>query len=125
MIKFIEKRHEESDLTKEAIEHLKLDGQTPNIIDEKDADKVSKINSKSLVLYKFVLNTNSRYEIQVMDKELYNFTVKLLSEKLGLTVTNIDEESRLITAENKYKGAMLNAIDILGRRYNLSIVVRK
>ena len=108
MIRFREKRYEEVDLMPEILTHLKEDGQTPNIIEKKkDADRVSQINSKSLVLYKAVINTNNHYEIQVMDKELYRFTSKLLSEKLGFTITNVDEERRLVTAEDKSKVSYL------------------
>lgn len=124
MIKFRERRYEEVDITPDVLTHLKEDGQTPKIIKEEDADRVSKINSKSLVLYKAFLNLDNMYEIQVMDKELYRFTGKLLEEKLGLILERVDEEKRLFCAVDKYKGKILNAVDILGRRYNLSIVVR-
>lgn len=124
MIKFREKLREEINLIPEVLTHLKSDGQSPKIIDEKDADSASKVSSKSMVLYKAVQNTDGMYEIQVMDKELYRFTKKLLTDILGLTIINIDDDKRLITAVNRYKGIVLDAIDILGRRYNLSIVVR-
>lgn len=124
MIRFRERRYEEVDIVPEVLSHLKEDGQNPQTIREEDADRVSQVNSKSLVLYKAFLNLDNKYEIQVMDKELYRFTVKLLEEKLGLIITSIDEDKRIISAVDKYKGKILNAIDILGRRYNLSIVVR-
>ena len=124
MIRFRERRYEEVDIVPEVLSHLKEDGQNPQTIREEDADRVSQVNSKSLVLYKAFLNLDNKYEIQVMDKELYRFTVKLLEEKLGLIITNIDEDKRIISAVDKYKGKVLNAIDILGRRYNLSIVIR-
>lgn len=124
MIRFRERRYEEVDIVPEVLSHLKEDGQTPQTIREEDADRVSQVNSKSLVLYKAFLNLDNKYEIQVMDKELYRFTFKLLEEKLGLIITNVDEDKRIISAVDKYKGKILNAIDILGRRYNLSIVVR-
>lgn len=124
MIRFRERRYEEVDIVPEVLSHLKEDGQNPQTIREEDADRVSQVNSKSLVLYKAFLNLDNKYEIQVMDKELYRFTVKLLEEKLGLIITNIDEDKRIVSAVDKYKGKVLNAIDILGRRYNLSIVVR-
>ena len=124
MIRFRERRYEEVDIVPEVLSHLKEDGQNPQTIREEDADRASQVNSKSLVLYKAFLNLDNKYEIQVMDKELYRFTVKLLEEKLGLIITNIDEDKRIISAVDKYKGKVLNAIDILGRRYNLSIVVR-
>lgn len=124
MIKFRERRKDEVDITSEVLTHLVADGQTPKTIKESDADRVSQTNSKSLVLYRAFINLNNQYEIQVMDKALYRFTTKLLSEKLGLTVTKIDENKRLVCAEDKYKGKVLNAIDILGRRYDLSVVVR-
>lgn len=124
MIKFREKRYEEEDLTPEVLEHLKADGQSPVTIKESEADHTSQLSSKSLVLYKAVLNKNNRYEIQVMDKEFYKFTRKLLTDRLGLVISSIDESRRLVTAEDKYKGKVLNAIDILGRMYKLYIVVR-
>jgi acyl-CoA hydrolase len=124
MIKFRERRYDEVDITTDVLSHLKDDGQTVKTIKESDADSVSKTNSKSLVLYKAFLNLDNMYEIQVMDKELYRFTIKLLEDKLGLTIRHIDTEKRLICAVDKYKGKILNSIDILGRRYNLSVVVR-
>lgn len=124
MILFRERRYEEVDLMPEVLTHLKEDGQSPNIIKEEEADSTSQLNSKTLVLYKAIVNKNNRYEIQVMDKELYRFTIKLLSDILGLVITNVDEKKRLVCAEDKYKGKLLNAIDILGRRYKLYCVVR-
>ena len=124
MIKFREKRYKEEDITPDVLSHLKEDGQTPNIIKESDAERVSQLNSKSLVLYKAILNLDNMYEIQVMDKELYRFTRKLLEDKLGLIISRVDEEKHLFCAVDKYKGKILNAVDILGRRYNLSVVVR-
>lgn len=124
MIKFRERRKEEEDIMQDVITHLKEDGQNPNIIKEDDADRVSKLNSKSLVLYRAFLNLDNMYEIQIMDKELYRFTRKLLEDKLGLILERVDEEKRLFCAVDKYKGKILNAVDILGRRYNLSVVVR-
>lgn len=124
MIKFRERRYEEVDIIPDVLSHLKEDGQTPKVIKEADADRVSQTNSKSLVLYRAFLNLNNVYEIQVMDKELYRFTRKLLEEKLGLVIREVDEEKRLICAIDKYKGKLLNAVDILGRRYDLSVVVR-
>lgn len=124
MIKFRERRYEEVDIMPDVLSHLKEDGQTPKVIKEDDADRVSQTNSKSLVLYRAFLNLNNVYEIQVMDKELYRFTRKLLEEKLGLVIREVDEEKRLICAIDKYKGKLLNAVDILGRRYDLSVVVR-
>lgn len=124
MIKFRERRYKEEDITPDVLTHLKEDGQTPNIIKESDAERVSQLNSKSLVLYKAILNLDNMYEIQVMDKELYRFTRKLLEDKLGLIISRVDEEKHLFCAVDKYKGKILNAVDILGRRYNLSVVVR-
>ena len=44
-----------------------------------------------------------------------------------MRITNIDKTNRIITAEPEINalGVVLDYIDILGRKYNLSVVVQK
>lgn len=124
MITFREKSYIVQDLTNEVIEHLKLDGQKPNIIREDEAKNVASTNSNSRVIYSFVRNKQGFYEMKLMDKELYNYTRKLLSDQFLLRITNEDKDLNMFTCESEYKGRILDAIDIIGRKFNLSIVVR-
>ena len=55
MIKFRSK-FLESDAVDEAINHLEEKNVDFNLISKKDADKVSKVNSKSMVLMSFIKN---------------------------------------------------------------------
>lgn len=112
------------DLTNEVLDHLKDDGQLPNIINESEADSTSKLSSKSLVLYSFIRNESGLYELKLMDKQLYSFNTTKLPDRFGLRVINIDKDNRIITLESEYKGRVLDAIDVMGRMYKLSVVVR-
>lgn len=58
----------------DAIEYLKKQGLRPNIITPEQADSVSRVNSKAMVLVSFIKNESGYYQIQVQDKELYNYT---------------------------------------------------
>ena len=40
-----------------------------------------------------------------------------------MTITNIDKKKRIITAETDHLGRALDSIEILGLKYNLSIVM--
>ena len=124
MIKFREKPSSDQDLIGEVIDHLKIDGQSINIINESEADSISSSNSKSLVLYSFKRITNGYYQLQVMDKLAGRYIQKLIGDILRFRITNVDSENRIITAETKYLGMALDAIDVLGRKYNLYIVVK-
>ena len=124
MIKFREKKYMIQDLTNEVLDHLKDDGQLPNIINESEADSTSKLSSKSLVLYSFIRNESGLYELKLMDKQLYSFNTTKLPDRFGLRVINIDKDNRIITLESEYKGRVLDAIDVMGRMYKLSVVVR-
>ena len=69
MIQFREKQHTIQDLTSEVLDHLKLDGQSPNIITEDKAKETAGINSNSRVIYSFVRNKQGFYEMKLMDKD--------------------------------------------------------
>lgn len=105
-----------------AMEYLEGENIPFNRIKKDDADRVSSVNSKAMVLVSFIRDEQGRYEIQVQDKKLYNYTVKLLKDIFRMDIKNIDEKNRIITATCDYEGVILDIIDILGRKYNLSLV---
>lgn len=110
------------DLMPEAVEYLKKQGVRFNTISEDQADQVSKVNSKAMVLRSFIRNEDGQYEIKLQDKELYKYTQKLVRDIFQMRITNIDTKTRVITAERPEKGIVLDIIEILGVKYNLSIV---
>ena len=122
MINFKPKHQEEVNLMPEAIKYLKDSGQKPNIISLEDADKVSKVNSRAMVLREFKKNADGNFQISLQDKELYNYTQKLVKDIFRMRILDIDKKSRIITAEIDSKGIALDIIEILGLKYNLSIV---
>ena len=122
MINFKPKHQEEVNLMPEAIKYLKDSGQKPNIISLEDADKVSKVNSRAMVLREFKKNANGNFQISLQDKELYNYTQKLVKDIFRMRILDIDKKSRIVTAEIDSKGIALDIIEILGLKYNLSIV---
>jgi len=111
-----------SDLIDDAIDHLKSEGIDFNIISSKDADKVSKVNSKAMVLMSFIKNERGVYQITVKDKEFYTYTRKLLGEYLGLKIIEENKKDRTFTGETNHLGIALDLIEVLGLKYNLSIV---
>ena len=122
MIEFRKKKTLLQDLMPEAMDHLKKEGIPFNVITPDKADEVSRINSKAMVLVSFTKNENGYYQIQVQDKELYNYTQKLIKDIFRMRITNIDRKTRVITAECDHLGIALDIIDILGCKYTLSIV---
>lgn len=122
MIPFRRKKTPEKDLMNEALEYLKEQGLKPNIITPEQADKVSRVNSKSMVLVSFKQNDEGFYQIQVQDKELYNYTKKLIGDIFRMRIKDIDKDNRIITAECDHLGIALDIIEILCRKYNLSVV---
>ncbi len=123
MINFRKKKYLVQNLMPDALEYLKKQGLRPNIISKDEADEVSKVNSKAMVLISFTKNEYGYYQIQVQDKELYNYTQKLIRDIFRMRITNIDKEHRIITAEIDHLGVALDIIEILAIKYNLSIVV--
>ena len=124
MIEFRKKKSIIQDLIPEAMDNLRKIGVPFNSIKLEDADKVSRVNSKAMVLRSFVKNENGYYEMKVQDKELYNYTQKLIKEKFQMRITDIDKKDRIITAECDHLGIALDIVEILGRKYNLSIVTQ-
>ena len=110
------------DLMPKAIAYLRSNKVNFNLITPEKADEVSRVNSKAMVLVSFIRNENGYYEIQVLDKALYRYTQKLLKDLFRMRITNIDQKTRVITAETDYEGRALDIIEVLGLKYNLSIV---
>ena len=111
------------DLMSEAVEYLKKEKVKFNTITEDQADQVSRVNSKAMVLRSFIRNENGMYQISVQDKELYKYTQKLIRDIFQMRITDIDTKNRIITAERPEKGIVLDIIEILGVKYNLSVVL--
>ena len=124
MIEFRKKKSVIQDLVPEAMDNLRKIGVPFNSIKLEQADSVSRVNSKAMVLRSFIKNDNGYYEMKVQDKELYNYTQKLIREKFQMRITDIDRKDRIITAECDHPGIALDIIEILGRKYNLSIVTQ-
>lgn len=122
MITFRPKHVVSKDLTQEAIEFLTSEGIRPNIISSEEADYVSKVNSRALVITKFWQSDTGKICIEVKDKEGYRYTRKLFEDIYKMKITKIDKKERLLQAETDYLGRTLEMISILGRKYNLSIV---
>ena len=80
MINFKPKHQKEENLVPEALRYLKECGQKPVTISEDEADKVSRVNSKAMVLREFKKNSDGNFQISVQDKELYKYTQKLVGD---------------------------------------------
>lgn len=104
---------------REALEERKISFDT---ITPEQADQVSKVNSKSLVLTSFKKTPQGTFEIVVKDKEFYAYTKKLLEDYFGMTITDANKKERTYTAETSHLGIALDIIEVLGIKYNLSIV---
>jgi hypothetical protein len=122
MITFKPKKYKERDLIPEAIHFLESSGRPFSEISKKEADDVSKINSRSMVLCEFMQTSDGKFKIVVQEKEGYRYTAKLLGN-CGLKVLESDPKTRKTTAQIDYLGKALGAIEILSLHYNLSIVV--
>ncbi len=112
------------DLIPEAIGQLKKEGISYNSITSAQADAASKVNSKAMVLLSFIQNEKGFYQITVKDKEFYSYTKKFLGDSDYCNMRIIDEnkKERTITAETDHLGVALDVIEVLGIKYNLSIV---
>ncbi len=124
MIEFRKKKSVIQDLVPEAMDNLRKIGVPFNSIKLEQADSVSRVNSKAMVLRSFIKNDNGYYEMKLQDKELYNYTQKLIREKFQMRITDIDRKDRIITAECDHLGIALDIIEILGKKYTLSIVTQ-
>ena len=70
MIEFRRRKTLVENLMPKAIDYLKKEGIPYNTITPEDADRVSKVNSRAMVLVSFIRNENGYYQIQVQDKAL-------------------------------------------------------
>lgn len=115
------------DLMPEAIKRLNEQGISYNKISSKEADTISKVNSKAMVLVSFTKNDRGYFEIQFQSKEVYGYVKKLLGEVFRMRITNIDTPKRIITAETDFIGIALDIIEVLGLdpHFNLSLVYDK
>lgn len=123
MIEFRKKSHEE-DLMPEAIKRLQEEELPFEVIPTKKADEVSRRNSKSLVITSFRKTEDGMFEIKVKDKELYRYTQKMLGSIFRLDITDVDKDTRTVTAEGRQLGIMLDILEViaLNPNYNLSLV---
>ena len=126
MIRFRPKSLEQ-DLMDRAVEKLDQEGVSYTKISKKDASKVSKVNSKAMVIPSFILNDRGYYQIQFQSKEVYEYVKKLLRDKFRMRITNVDVANRTITAETDYLGIALDILVVLGLdpHFNLSLVTEK
>ena len=123
MVNFRKKKYLIQNLMSDVLEYLRKQGIRPNIISPEQADSVSRVNSKAMVLVSFIRNEDGYYEIKLQDKELYSYTQKLVRDIFMMRITDIDKKNRIITAETDHLGRALDGIEILGLKYNLSIVM--
>lgn len=112
------------DLMPKLIEHLGKEGIEFNLITSKEADKVSKLNAKSMVLLSFTKNERGFYQIVVKDKEFYSYTQKFLGDRdyCNMRIIDMNKKDRTVTAETDHLGKALDVAEVLGIKYNLSIV---
>lgn len=122
MITFRPKKYIPKDLIPDVIDYLTKKGIRPNLITAGEADYVSKVNSRAMVITKFLQNERGKFEIEVQEKEGYRYTRKLFEDIYKMKILNVDKENRKLSAETDYLGKTLEMISILGRKYNLSIV---
>lgn len=124
MIKF-RKKSLVQNLMPEAVNRLNEQGVRYNKISLKDADKVSSVNSKAMVLVSFVKNEQGYFQIQFQSKQIYGYVKKLIGEIFRMRITDIDTPRRIITAETDHLGIALDIIEVLGLdpHFNLSLVI--
>lgn len=123
MITFRKKSLTEN-LISEAIEHLDKEGVNYSLISPSQADSASKVNSKAMVLMSFEKTESGTYQIVVKDKEFYPYTRKFIGDPsyCRMRITDTNQNERTVTAEVDHLGIALDVIEILGIKYNLSIV---
>lgn len=122
MIEFRQKKYLIQDLMPEAIDRLRHEGIPFNTITPERSDEVSRVNSRAMVLVSFIRNERGYPQIQIKDKELGRYTKKLVEDIFRMRILDLDKRTRTLTAECDHKGIALDFIEILGYKYNLSIV---
>lgn len=126
MIKFRQKTVVKN-LMPEAVKRLDEQGLEYKKIKPSEADTVSRVNSKAMVITSFECNEMGYYQIKFQSKEIYRYVQKLLSETFGMRITDIDRTKRIITAETDHLGIALDIIEVLGLdpHFDLSLVTEK
>lgn len=126
MIRFKQKETSEN-ITQEAIDHLSSEGIPFELIDQKESDQKSKVNSKSLVLTSLEKTREGRYRMSVKDKGSYSYTKKFLTDRdyCGLKFVSQDPTTRETVVETDKRGVIMDVIEILGDKYRLSVVSPK
>lgn len=128
MIRFRPKSQVEINIIDDVLDYLDKDHQMYKVIKSNDAEKIAGLNTKQMVLMYAKETTRGTFQIAIMDKnsvvagKVYPYTQKLLTSILGLKVVENNELPNILVAESDYKGKLLDAIDILARRYQLSII---
>src|SRR5574344_1267282 len=122
MISLRQKAIANENLIPEAKKYLKEKDVPFTVIKEKDADKASLVNTKAMVLMDFSKNDDGVYQITIKDKKFYSYTRKVLEMYFGMRILSTDKKERTFTAEVEHIGEALDAIEVLGLKYNLSIV---
>lgn len=124
MIAFRAKTLVEENLIPLAMEELDKREVSYNKIKKSEADKVSKKNSKALILRSFKKNKMGYFVVQFQSKEVYNYVKKLITKTFRLRITDVDEKNRIITAESDHLGITLDILEVLGLNphFNLSVV---
>ena len=122
MIEFKKRKSLEQDLMSDAIKTLRDRKVSFDIITSDEADKVSKANSKAMVLMYCKKTEDGYYQIQVKDKEFYSYTRKLLKDIFRMRLVGENKKERTFTAECEHKGLLDDYLEILGLKYNLSLV---
>ena len=97
MIAFRAKTLVEENLIPLAMEELDKREVSYNKIKKSEADKVSKKNSKALILRSFKKNKMGYFVVQFQSKEVYNYVKKLITKTFRLRITDVDEKNRIIT----------------------------
>lgn len=121
MITFKPKKYKEKDLIPEAINHLEKVRIPFTEISKDEANEISKVNSKSMVLWEFKQDSEGKFMITVQEKEGYRYTAKLLGN-CGMKQIETDSKTRKTTAKIDYLGKALGVLEVLGLHYNLSII---
>lgn len=126
MITFRKKSVGDDDLKSKVIEYLdKESGSKYTLIPEKDASRISKLNSKALVLLGIEKTETGTYQLKFQSKEIYRYVQDtLLRDTFRMNITDVDKKDRIITAETNYLGVALDALAVisLNPHFNLSIV---
>lgn len=119
------KKSVEQDMMPEAIKALEEAGTDYNIIKPEEASKVSKTNSKALVLTSFMQTDKGAYQLKFQSKEIYRYVQDtLLRDTFRMRIIDVDKANKIITAETDHLGIALDILELisLNPHFNLSLV---